>query len=391
MSGDLHGAAVARALRTADPGLRLIGLGGAEMEQAGVERMAGLDDLAVMGFAEVARRLPFFLELERRIVRLLESGEVDLFLPIDYPGLNLRLAGRARAAGVPVLYYIAPQVWAWKEHRARALARDARKVAVILPFEEDFLRDRGVDAEYVGHPLLDEEAGVGSPSGTSAPDPEPSFPLPGLPGDPEPPLLALLPGSRRQELERHLPLFLETARQLQALRPGLQPVLAAAPGVSPDWFDGVGFPVVRDARALLRRSRVALVKSGTSTLEAALAGVPFAVTYRTSALTFAIARRFVRVDQIALANLVAGSRVVPEFIQSEASPDRLVASLLSLLDDGADRDRMLGALQGIRARLGRGGAASRVAQLALELLPPGVDAGSAAGIRPDGSGPRGAL
>ncbi len=358
-SGDKHGARVAGALRRRWPRATLVGLGGSRMEAQGVELLAGLEDLAVMGFAEVIRRLPFFWRLERRIRARMDDGPVDLVLAIDYPGFNLRAARAARERGVPVLYYIAPQVWAWRAGRAARLARDADHVAVILPFEAEAFRAAGAEVTFVGHPLLDDDA---------EPSDRRTF-IRGLGLDPDRPVLALFPGSRKQEIERHLPIMLEAGRRLRQERPGLQVAAARAPSVSPRRFRDAGIPNTGEGRALLRHARAAVVKSGTSTLEAALEGTPFVTVYRTHPLTFFLARRLVRVERIALANLVAGEGAVPELIQTEATPERIATEVRPLLDaDSERRDRMVRTLGRIRDALGRPGAAERVAEIAGHLL-----------------------
>jgi lipid-A-disaccharide synthase len=358
-SGDHHAARVVEALSRRLPGARFVGLGGPDLKAAGVELIEGLDRLAVMGFAEVVAHLGFFWKLKRRLTRLLEGGSVDLVLAVDYPGLNLRVAGTARRLGVPVLYYIAPQVWAWKEKRASRLARDAARVAVILPFEEARLRAAGADAHFVGHPLKEIEG---------PPLDEAEF-RHGLDVGERAPLLALLPGSRSQELSAHLDLFRHAAELLQEeWVPEVVPVIAAAPGVDGDRLAATGLRVTPHTRSLLSAARAGLVKSGTSTLEAAVAGCPFVCVYRTSWFTYALAKRLVKVPHIALANLVAGEEVVPEILQDDATPHRLARELRPLFDEGAERRLQVRGLRNVSEALGPPGAAERTAELAIELL-----------------------
>lgn len=358
-SGDQHGASVVRALRARWPACRLLGLGGEALKNEGVELLADPERLAVMGFAEVVGHLPYFYRLERRVRRVLGSGSIDLVLPIGYPGFNLRIAREARRRGIRVLYYIAPQVWAWRPARAQRLAEDCDHLAVILPFEVEVFREAGVRVTFVGHPLLEERV--------TDPDPGEFRARWGL--DRRKPILALFPGSRPQELRRHRALFLATGKRLQADRSDLQLVWAQASSIPASEFRGTGMPTVRDARSLLAHARAALVKSGTSTLEAALRGTPFVTAYRTHPLTYLLARRLVSVDRVALANLVAGRDVVPEVLQDSATPERLSSLLKPLIDlESAERIRMIEDLHHVRGALGERGASERVARLAAEVL-----------------------
>ena len=361
-SGDLHGAGVARALRDRWPNADLYGLGGPRMEAEGVRLIAHVDHVAVMGFAEVVGRLPFFTRLLRQTRRSLAKEPPDLVIPIDYPGFNLRLARAARRHGIPVLYYIAPQVWAWHRSRIHDLARVANRLAVILPFEAELFREAGADAHFVGHPLLERAGPVldrrtfGARYGIA----------------PYEKILALFPGSRRQEVERHLAVFGEAAEQVGRRMPGVRPVIAASGAVERASYEGAGFPLTDDGWELLHHADAAIVKSGTGTLEAALTATPLVVAYRMHPLSYVLARRLVRVDHVGLVNLVAGRRVVPELIQTEATPERLADAVLPLLDgDSPERREALEALARVRSALTAGegpGTAARVATLAAELL-----------------------
>ena len=357
-SGDLHASGFAAALKRIRPDLTLTGVGGARMESGGVTLLERSDRMAVMGFVEVIRQVPRHYALLSSLKRRLRSGAVALLVVIDYPGFNMKLAAAAAAAGVPVLYYITPQVWAWGAGRLAQLSRIVTRAAPILPFEESLLRAHGINATFVGHPLLDR---IGE-----MPDRVEARRMLGLSDSDE--VLALFPGSRAQEIDRHLDDFVRTAQVLEARRPGLRVVVSAASTVT---IDPARCPYPRVPSAsftVLRAADAALCKSGTTTLEAAVAGCPLVVAYRTSPWTYAIARRVVKIPHIGLVNVVAGREVAPEFVQDAFVPER-VASALEPLLDRADprRAAMLDALAEVRAKLGTPGAADRVAAIASEL------------------------
>lgn len=357
-SGDLHASGVARALTVRVPPAGMRGIGGDLMAAAGVRLDEHIRGLAVMGFVEVIRHLPKHWQMLAAIRARLRSGSVSLVILVDYPGFNMQVAEAAAEAGVPVLYYIVPQVWAWGAGRLAKMARWVTKAATILPFEEKLLRDHGIDATFVGHPLLD--AAVNMPARDEA-----RVRL-GLDGDA--PVLALFPGSRGQEIERHLDLFVATAQALRARHPSLRVILSAAPHVTIDPAR-CPFPVVHSASlAILRAADAAMCKSGTTTLEASVAGCPHVVAYRTHPVTYFAARHLVKIPRIGLVNIVAGREVAREFVQDALEPGAVARALNPLLDRGsAERMGMEGDLADVRRRLGEPGAAGRVAAMAQSL------------------------
>jgi lipid-A-disaccharide synthase len=357
-SGDLHASGVAQELRTRHAPFELTGIGGDEMRAAGVRLIEHAEQLAVMGFVEVLRHVPKHYALLRALRQRLRGGNVALLVLIDYPGFNMKLAAAATAAGVPVLYYITPQVWAWGRNRLAKLAATVTRAAVILPFEEPLLREHGVPATFVGHPLLDRALDM--------PSAEQARATLGLPAGAR--VLALFPGSREQEIARHLDHFVATAQELERRLPELRVIVSAAPHVQLD-AARCPYPVVRSASfTVLRAADAAMCKSGTTTLEAAVAGCPLVVAYRTNALTYAAARRLVTIPNIGLVNVVAGRAVAPEFVQGALHAPAVADALAPLLDRTSTvRAEMVHALGEVRAKLGEPGAAGRVATMALEL------------------------
>jgi lipid-A-disaccharide synthase len=354
-SGDAHAAAVATALRRRRE-VEIEAFGGPALEAAGARVLDRMEHYSVMGFVEAFAKLPAHLRLLGRVRAAFRAGRYDLAIFVDYPGYHLRAAAAAAAAGVPVLYYVAPQMWAWAPGRVRRLA-SVRRLAVIMPFEEAFFREHGVAATFVGHPLRDR------------PPPPPKAEARRMLGlDARRPVLGLFPGSRTQEVQRLWPVFRDAAALVRAARPDVQVVVASAPhGRYPAAGDiqihqGDPAPVFAAADA-------GLCKAGTTTLEAALADLPMVIAYRLHPLSFAIAIRLLRVPRVGLVNLISGREIAPEFLQGAGTPQTLAAAVLPLLDPDSEAARSQRAgLAEVRERLGTPGAADRVAAIALELL-----------------------
>jgi lipid-A-disaccharide synthase len=363
-SGDLYGAELVRELRGSVPGLEVAGLGGDRLQAQGARLLAHVRDLAVVGLLEVVSHLRFFRGVFRAVIGEAEQNRPDVAVLVDYPDFNLRLARALKRRGIPVVYYISPQVWAWRKGRLRGIRESVARMLVIFPFEEQLYRDADVPVTFVGHPLVDL---------VSAPQDKDAFH--GRHGlDRERPLIALLPGSRRKEIAHNLPALLGAVDLLRVQRPDLQFALAAAPhldaaALRKEIGDRPITVAVNETHAVLAACTAAIVASGTATVEAALLGAPMVVVYRLSALTYALGRRFVTVPHFAMVNLIAGRRIVPEVIQHEFTPERVAAEVLSLLE-GPRRVAMQADLAEVRSRLGARGGSRRAAEAVLPFLLP---------------------
>lgn len=364
-SGDRHGADLARALKEKLPGVRLWGMGGDHMREAGVDLLVDISRVSVVGIMEVASKLGAVLRARRELLRAVDRVPPAMAVLIDFPDFNLWLARGLKRRGIPILYYIAPQAWAWRRGRVKLMARLLDRLAVILPFEEEFFRAGGVSAKFVGHPLL-EQLQVRESS-------EEAKEALGLGREVR--VLGLLPGSRLNEVQRMLPLMLEASARLARGVKDLCPVVAISPTVDPNRVDSLvaahcpmARTVVGQAHRVLRASQVAAVASGTATLEAALLGTPIVVVYRASWVSYLLARFLVRVKHVSLANILAGRKVVPELIQRDFTPRSLELELLNLLEDPQRRQRIQNEMGQLASRLGSPGASLAVAEMALEIL-----------------------
>jgi lipid-A-disaccharide synthase len=355
-SGDRAGGLLARELLRLEPTARVRAVGGVALRDAGAEIVQDIAELSAMGFVEVVEHLPRLWNLRRRLVRLLDHERPDVVVLVDYPDFNLGIARLAKSRGIPVVYYIGPQIWAWRRGRVSQIARVVDRMLVVFPFEQAIYERAGVPVEFVGHPLLDT---------LPSPEDEPS----GGPDDGRR-TLGLLAGSRVQEVRRIFPVMVRTAARLRRDDPSLRVLASVAPSVPREEYDAIlraegetSIEMCTDAAAsIVRASTVVLVTSGTATLEAALVGTPLIVLYRTSALTWWIGRRVVDLPRISLVNIVAERDLVSEFLQDDARPEPIAAAVRVLLEDVEATQRLRADLRALRTRLGEPGASARAAR-----------------------------
>ena len=365
-SGDLYAGALATELRERAPDAEIFGFGGPRLQAAGGTLLGDFTRFSVTGLTEALRVLPRSFAMLRRLVAAARERRPDVFVAIDFPDFNFRLMAAVRRLGIPVVYYVSPQLWAWRPGRMKTMKADVDRVLVIFPFEEAIYRGAGVDAQFVGHPLVDLAAST---------EPRTSF-LRDRGLVPEAPTVALLPGSRRNELERIVPTMAPALALIRARVPDVQFTVACAPNMEERQFaplvsagEGRSRPVLVHGRSddVIASSDVAITASGTATVQCALHERPMVVVYRLSPLTYRLGKPFVNVDTYAMPNLVAGRRIVPELIQDECTPQRVADETVALLTDSTLHARTRQDLRGVRQQLGAPGASGRAAEAILEV------------------------
>ena len=364
-SGDQHGAMLVSAMRRRDPALSFCGIGGRALRAEGVKIVVEASTLSVVGITEVAAKIPTLFKALNTAKQLLKQWRPALLILIDFPDFNLNVAARAKKLGIPVLYYISPQLWAWRSGRIRKIGKRVDHMAVILPFEEAFYRKHGVSATFVGHPLID------AVSDSAPPDADFRNRISALP------TIGLLPGSRDKEVLRHLPVMLTAAGMLQERFGPLRFIVSGASSVEKSMVQDLlrsGDPVesmtlsTDPVRKLFRQTDLVVAASGTVTLEAAIAGTPMVVIYRVSPLSYRLARALVHVRHVGLANLIAGREVVPELIQNDATPEKITRTVGEMLKNGNRLEQMRREMRMVRKRLGEPGVSRRVADIAMEMI-----------------------
>jgi lipid-A-disaccharide synthase len=375
----MHAARLAEAIQRKIPDVLLAGMGGREMRKAGVNILYDAAKIAVVGLVEVLWHIGDILAAMRTLKNRLKNSRVDLLILLDLPDFNLKLAAFAKKLGIPVLYYISPQVWAWRTGRVRKIANLVDRMAVILPFEKKFYENFGVQVDFVGHPLADVLGGQ--------PEQKPALQHKSGAGSYT---VGLMPGSRQKEIERLLPLFFETAILLLAREKSLNFLVFLAPGmedstaydICPDELKSRVQFINRDRYLHMQRCHAVMVASGTATLELALLDVPMVVTYRISALTYFFAKGLIKVKYVSLVNLIVDRPIVPELLQGDATPQHISAAIWRLLYSETERSEMLFGLGEARNALGEGGAAEKTAEIAVDMIRKGRKAEKRGGAVP---------
>jgi lipid-A-disaccharide synthase len=362
LSGDIHGGNLVAALKKLEPELNIMAIGGDNMATAGAELIHHIRETSFMGFVEVIKHLPAVHRLWKTTLHHLDETKPSLAVVIDYPGFNLRLAKALTARQIPVIYYISPQVWAWRESRVKKIKQYTQQVLCILPFEEEWFQKRGVTAHFVGHPLLDQIAKE-----------QPQNKVVQLLRPPDAkPFIGLFPGSRQQEVERHLPVMIDTISLLKKKFPAIKAAVAVAPEINIERFindkDDLCFWIKNHNHQLIQESDGLIMASGTATLESTIFQKPFTVIYKMSGISYWLGKRLVKVPFITIANLVAGQQIVTEFIQNYTSPQNIASEVEAIILNQAYRERIVQSLSEVAHQLGEAGASERATRIILSYL-----------------------
>ncbi len=353
-SGDIHAANLMKQIIKLAPEVEFVGIGGKNMTEAGLKSLIPISEISVLGFWEVAKKYFTFIDLLNKCKEILKNDKIDLFLPIDYPGLNLKIAEYAKSISIPVVYYIAPQLWAWGKNRTKKIAQNVDKLLVVFPFEEEFFQKDGINAIYVGNPLLDID----------------EFKDDFLARNDRKNTIAIFPGSREQEINKHLNFLVDTAEILHNIYPNYNFIIGKSNNISENKYNNIlskykYIYLSENTREIMKYSKVGIIKSGTSNLEACLAGLPFSLIYKTSPMTYFIGKRKINMPYLSIVNILANKRVVNEFIQNDATPENLANNTAELLNSNDKYNNMQSEFKKIRDILGITSASATAAKIIL--------------------------
>ncbi len=354
-SGDIHGAVLMKSLKNMCSNIEFIGIGGTRMAEEGLTSLVALEDISVIGFIEVLKRGKLFINLVKKCKSIISKENIDLFIPIDYPGFNIKIAKYAREKNIPVYYYIAPQLWAWGKSRWQKLKNVVTKLLVVFPFEEKYFSEKNIPVEFVGHPLLD----------------NPEFESPTIDFKNRENIVAFFPGSRKQEVLKNLELFAETARELSQKISDYKFEFAVSANLSNSDFDllkkyNFNYKLNNNSILLMKKAKVGVVKAGTSTLEAALLGMNMIMAYKTSWTHYYIGKKIINLDYISLPNILLNKKIVDEYIQKDVSCGSLASKIIYMLKNSEFCEEQQDEYRNIRELLGNGGASEKAAKIILE-------------------------
>ncbi len=350
-SGDIHAARLMKKMKEIQPDVSFVGIGGRNMENEGLKSIIPMEKISIVGFWEVAKNYSLLRQVFNDCVEVIEKEKPSAFIPVDYPGFNIRLANKAKKYGVPVIYYIAPQLWAWGKNRAKKLVDTVDKLLVVFPFEKEYFENYGLSTAFIGHPIMDDE---------TIPDKFPAF-------EERSNTIALLPGSRKQELKRHIPIMREVSQAIGKHNSNIDFSLAASPFMDKRNYDVIeeenpGWQISTDVRQLMRNSRAGIVKTGTSTLEAALCGMPFVMIYRASFFNYIIGKNLINLPYVSMVNILAGEEIISEYVQNEIDPQKIAKEIIEISENKENFESLQNNFKQIKEIIGNKGASERAAK-----------------------------